>query len=431
VRLDDGESALSPHYDGRVERFDVAVIGAGPAGSVTAIHLARAGARVLLLDKARFPRDKPCGGGLTLRAVRQLPVDPTPVVEHEVDRMEFGLSWRRRFERRGRRGAFILMTQRRRLDHYLVEHAVTAGADFRDGVKVSDVTERGLRANGEPVAAEIVVGADGANGTSARALGLGGPITHGVAYEGNAGFDRRYRGLAVIELGTIPGGYGWIFPKGDHVNVGVGGWEDEGPRLRAHLAELCARHGIAERGLTAVRGHRLPLRRAGFVPARGRALLVGDAAGLVDPLTGDGMYEAFVSARLAAEAALEVLAGTADGVDAYTERLAGALGPLAGASWGAKLALDRFPRTVFALARAPLVWPVVELLVRGDISAPGEAKGLARPPLKAISALARFAGAARIKPAERSFKDPPPPLPPRPGAPLPSEALAQLRAGER
>ena len=90
----------------------------------------------------------------------------------------------------------------------------------------------------------------------------------------------------MIELGTIPGGYGWVFPKGDHVNVGVGGWESEGPRLRMHLDELCRRHGIESDGLESVRGHRLPLRRGGFVPARGRMLLVGDAAGLVDPLTG-------------------------------------------------------------------------------------------------------------------------------------------------
>jgi geranylgeranyl reductase family protein len=373
-----------------MERFDVAVIGAGPAGSVTAIHLARGGARVLLVDKASFPRDKPCGGGLTLRAVRQLPVDPGPVVEHEVDRMAFRLGWRSRFERQGRRGPFVLMTQRRLLDHFLAEQAATAGAEFRDGVKVSDVTERGLRVDG----AEVVVGADGANGSSARALGLGGPISHGVAYEGNAPFEDRFRGLAVIELGTIPGGYGWVFPKGDHVNVGVGGWEEEGPRLRAHLGELCRRHGIDGDSLQAVRGHRLPLRRAGFVPARGRGMLVGDAAGLVDPLTGDGMYEAFVSARLAADAALDVLAGRAETVEPYTDRLARALGPLARASWGAKIALDRFPRATFALARAPLVWPVVERLVRGDISAPSEARGLARPPLKAIAALARLAGSS-------------------------------------
>jgi len=381
----------------RVERYDVVVIGAGPAGSTTAIHLARAGAKVLLLDRARFPRDKPCGGGLTLRAVRRLPVDPAPVVEHQVDRMEFRLGWRSRFERRGRLGPFVLMTQRRRLDQYLAEQAVAAGAEFRDGVKAELLAGSGprpsLRCDGRQLSAEVVVGADGANGTTARAAGLGGPVTHGVAYEGNAAFDERYRGLAVIELGTIPGGYGWIFPKGDHVNVGVGGWESEGPRLRAHLAELCRRHGLDEAALESLRGHRLPLRRAGFVPARGRVLLVGDAAGLVDPLTGDGMYEAFVSAGLASEAALDVLAGRSQTVEAYGERLVAALGPLARASWGAKIALDRYPRTVFALARAPLVWPVVERLVRGDLSAPGEARGLARPPLKVISGLARLAGA--------------------------------------
>jgi geranylgeranyl reductase family protein len=378
-----------------VEPYDVAVIGAGPAGSVTAIHLARRGARVLLLDRATFPRDKPCGGGLTLRAVRQLPVDPAPVVEHEVDRMAFRLAWHTRFERRGKRGPFVLMTQRRRLDHYLAEQAAAAGAEFRDGVKVlvgSDPdTGLTLQIDGREIRPHIVIGADGANGTTARALGLGGPITHGVAFEGNAPFDEQYRNLAVIELGTIPGGYGWVFPKGDHVNVGVGGWESEGPRLREHLAELCRRHGVDADALESVRGHRLPLRRGGFVPAHGRALLVGDAAGLVDPLTGDGMYEAFVSARLAADAVLDVLAGRAETVEAYTARLTEALGSLAKASWGAKLALDRYPRTTFALARAPLVWPVVERLVRGDIKAPDEARGLSRPPLKAIAALARLA----------------------------------------
>src|SRR5262245_53259145 len=383
-----------------VERFDAAVIGAGPAGSVTAIHLARGGAKVLLIDKAAFPRDKPCGGGLTLRAVRQLPVDPAPVVEHEVDRMAFRVGWRSHFERRGRRGPFVLMTQRRRLDHYLVEQAVAAGVEFRDGVKVSVSTdpERGLsvQVDGSELQPELIVGADGANGTTARAVGLGGPVTHGVAFEGNAAFEERFRGLAVIELGTIPGGYGWVFPKGDHVNVGVGGWEAEGPRLRGHLAELCRRHGIDGEALESVRGHRLPLRRSGFVPARGRALLVGDAAGLVDPLTGDGMYEAFVSARLASAAVLDVLAGRAETVDAYNTRLRAALDPLAHASWGAKIALDRFPRATFTLARAPLVWPVVERLVRGDISAPSEARGLAGPPLKAIAALARVAARSPV-----------------------------------
>src|SRR5207248_2857957 len=119
----------------RMQRFDVAVVGAGPAGSMTAYRLARAGARVLLIDKARFPRDKPCGGGLTLRAVKELPFSVDPVVEDIVTRITCRLRYGRSFDREGRT-ALCLMTQRRRLDHFLVQRAQEAGAEFRDGVRV-------------------------------------------------------------------------------------------------------------------------------------------------------------------------------------------------------------------------------------------------------------------------------------------------------
>src|SRR5207248_9426825 len=155
-----------------VERFDAIVVGAGPAGSTAAIRLSRAGARVLLVDKARFPRDKPCGGGLTTRAVNELPVDPAPVVEHVVDRMAFRFRSGATFER-GSGRPLILMTQRRRLDHFLAEQAAAAGADFRDGVHVDRIDANGavrIRVDAQPVEASVVIGADGANGTTARSL---------------------------------------------------------------------------------------------------------------------------------------------------------------------------------------------------------------------------------------------------------------------
>jgi geranylgeranyl reductase family protein len=382
-----------------VTRFDAIVVGAGPAGSATAIRLARSGAGVLLVDRARFPRDKPCGGGLTMRAVRELPVSPEPVVEHRVDRMGLRMRYGTRFERHGR-GPLILMTQRLRLDHYLLEQAAAAGTEVREGVKVTgvEVDARGVTValDGERAVAETLIGADGVNGTVRHALGLGGDYVLAVALEGNVANDvvgpDRYRGLAEIELAIVPGGYGWVFPKGDHVNVGVGGWESEGPGLRSQLAELCRRHGIPSESVEHTRGYRLPLRRPGSVAARGRALLVGDAAGLVDPLTGDGMYEAFVSARLASEAVLDLLAGRSPSLDGYTGTLAAALGPLTSASWGAKTALDRYPRTTFALGRSRLAWRAMERLLMGEIAAPREARGLTRVPLRAIAALAHRAG---------------------------------------
>jgi geranylgeranyl reductase family protein len=375
-----------------MERCDVLVVGAGPAGSATAIHLARAGANVLLVDKARFPRDKPCGGGLTGRALRHIPCAVDPVVEHVVDRLVVRAGYTSKVARTSE-SRLIDMTQRRRLDLHIAEQAVAAGADFRDGVAVAGIEAdaHGVRArlDGSVVNSSFVVGADGANGVVAKAAGLGARIVRGVALEGNVpwgALERSpYAGTAWVELGVVPGGYGWVFPKGEHANLGVGGWLAEGPNLRAHLDRLAQAHGVDPSALESVRGHRLPMRELGAPAARGRVLLVGDAAGLVDPLSGDGMYEAFVSARLAADAIVSGLPET------YEAALSAALDRHAGASWKAKRAADRYPRACLWALRAPGVFGAVAGLLRGDLAHPSEARRIARPPLRVLSRLARHA----------------------------------------
>ena len=375
-------------------RYDAIVVGAGPAGATASYRLAAAGASVLLLDRARFPRDKPCGGGVTIRALRQLPFEIDPVVEDVVRGFELRIGHRRGFERRAAE-PLALMTQRSRLDLYLVEQAVAAGAEFRDGVRVTRASGCSVEADGTLLEGTVLLAADGANGVVARSLGLPVDCDRPVALEGSIPYGRvareRYTGRLVLEFGTVPGGYGWVFPKGDHVNVGVGGWASEGPRLRGHLARLCASHGMDPVELQGLRGHRLPLRRPGSALARGRVAVVGDAAGLVDPLSGDGMYEAFMSARLASEQALAIIAGDADGFEPYAERLEAELAPLVRASWGAKRALDRFPRLTFTVARAPFLWDVVVRLMRGELGSPGQAEGPARVPLRVLKRLAQAA----------------------------------------
>jgi geranylgeranyl reductase family protein len=373
-----------------VQRFDVLVVGAGPAGSATAIRLARAGARVLLADKARFPRDKPCGGGLTGRALRHAPCDVEPVVEHVVGRMVVRVAYRSKVAK-GSRQPLILMTQRRRLDLHLAEQAVLAGATFRDGIAVAalELREDGVAAQvgDDTVRVDFLVGADGANGVVAREAGLGDGIVRGVALEGNVSWEDLgrdpYEGTAWVELGVVPGGYGWVFPKGDHANLGVGGWMSEGPSLRTRLDRLAREHGANPASLEAVRGHRLPMRKPGAPAARGRVLLVGDAAGLVDPLSGDGIYEAFVSAQLAADA---ILAGRPE---EYEAALSKALDRHAAASWKAKRAADRHPRACLWALRAPGVFSAFAGLLSGELSHPSEARRLARPPLRVLSRLAR------------------------------------------
>ena len=166
-----------------------------------------------------------------------------------------------------------LMTQRRRLDHFLAETAAGAGrglprrrrasATSRSTAPAAAPSSRSTGASGS--ARSVLIGADGANGVTAKALGLGGDRTFGVALEGNAPMtperEAVHRGRATLEIDTVPGGYGWIFPKADHINVGVGGWASEGPRMRRFLDALCAMHDVRPEELTDVRGHRLPLRR--------------------------------------------------------------------------------------------------------------------------------------------------------------------------
>ena len=370
--------------------YDVAIVGGGPAGSTAAYRLARGGASVLLVDKATFPRDKPCGGGVTGRAARLLPFSIDPVVEDTVDRLECRLHYGPRFVRAAR-APLAYMTQRKRLDHLLLQQAAQAGAEVRDGVKVTDVRANALTVDGADVQARIVIGADGCNGTTARALDLGGEIVHGVALEANFPHDARFAHAMVLELGVVRGGYGWVFPKGDHINLGVGGDESEAPSLREQLRRLCDMHGIDPDAATDTRGYRLPLRRAGSRLARGTTAVIGDAAGLVDPFSGDGMYEAFLSAQLVADAALAVLAGRADGLEPYARAVERRITPLTTAGWGAKLAFDRFPRTTFALARIPATFRVLEKLLQGDLTDPGAARGLEKGTIRLIYTVAKHA----------------------------------------
>jgi geranylgeranyl reductase family protein len=332
------------------------VIGAGPAGSFAAFLLAEAGLSTLLLDRATFPRDKPCGGGVTARAASLLPFSLDPVVEQQVDHVELGFRYRGRFTRASSE-PLVLMTGRARLDAFLLGPAVAAGAVFREGGKVEELEPGAhgvrLRTREGSVWAGAVIGADGANGTTARQLGLAGARRHPAALEADVPRGlvegSPYRRRLLLELGTLPGGYAGVPqarpPERRRRRLEGGGGAAPAP---AAPAQRCARRrpGRAER----VRGYLLPLRAPGDPLARGRALLVGDAAGLVDPLTGEGIYAAFLSASLSARAVLDLTHGHSPGLEPYTETVVSTLGRPYAWSWGYRGALDRFPRAGVRLA---------------------------------------------------------------------------------
>ncbi len=345
------------------KHWDVIVVGAGPGGSTAAFDLASAGASVFLLDRARFPRDKPCGGGVLLSAARSLPFSLDPVTEQTIHafRVRYRRSWE--FEHRYDK-PLALMTQRARLDAYLAEQATLAGADFRDGIAVRGVigtkitTSHGDAREVETHTADVIIAADGANSVVRRALGLP-RLRAAVALEGNADRVQQHAGTrwtdAVgLELGTMPGGYSWVFPKDDHCNVGVGGFSAVGATLRDQLSAYASVESFDAATLSGLRGHHLPLRDPDSDLIVGRVAFVGDAAGLVDPLSGEGIGNAIRSGQLVAAATLELLSGRADELSAYQLAIESEIEP--------ELRVARQLQALFHLSP----WPYVQLLRRSE-----------------------------------------------------------------
>ena len=359
-------------------KYDVIVAGAGPAGSTAARHLARGGARVLVLDRARFPRDKPCGGGVTFRADLAGDLNLDAVTEREIYGVRISIKRGRRFARESDT-LLARMTQRSRLDEYLFEQAAAAGAEVRDGagVRTIEATRTGVRvlAGCDAYEALVLIGADGINGVTARSAGLHPSSETAVAFEANYPLDGaledewgRYIGL---DLAGIPGGYGWVFPKGDHLNVGVGGWKYVGPTLRSELAALCSYYGLDPSRLYGHRGYQLPLRRDGAPVVRGPVMLAGDAAGLVDPLSGEGIWAAFVSGRAAAAEATRYLAGEVSDLRGYQHALEAEVRDDIIGSRRLQGVFQRLPSaSILMLKYNTAFWRYLVQIIRGDLTYP-------------------------------------------------------------
>ncbi len=299
------------------ERFDLIVVGCGPAGASCAGRAAELGLSVVVLEMAGFPRSKPCGAGLTQAALGLLG-DDADLVTHDAAnrlRMEVGrttVTWTGE-------APLVRTTTRRELDALLARRAEEAGAVIEFGALARGVRQESdgvdVTAGARTVRGRFLVGADGPRSSVALAMGCARPRLRGEAYvrafPPSQSELARHTGTVTFDPTATLRGYGWVFPKRDHLNVGVYSQRPFGKWILDDLWSFIGSRGLRSWEKKGPYAAPIPADVRLRELARGRIMLVGDAAGLVDPISGEGIPHAIASGRMAAEAIASSLSGTA------------------------------------------------------------------------------------------------------------------------
>ncbi|MFZ5448390.1 MAG: NAD(P)/FAD-dependent oxidoreductase [Thermodesulfobacteriota bacterium] len=357
---------------------DVAIIGAGPAGATLAYKLLQGGLKPVLIDKAVFPRGKVCGGGLTFKALKLLPTDLNEVRENEICQVELSFGLRQSFTKSSPQ-PLLYTVERKRLDTALVDRVRRAGGEVIDGECLEQITT-GTRdaltivTSRRSLKTRVVVGADGARSTVARSVGLKPVDFFHLGLQGEVlqrliprkSFES---GRTIfLDMGSFPDGYAWGFPRGNLLVLGVMGLAHRGKQLKEYCAHLLAHLGLKQHTFP-LKAHLIPHRVTAKPIVKDRVLLVGDAAGLTDFWTGEGICFALASAHFAGRQILKFFQGDAEALNNYQVQVDREITPELQASYQFSRLFNYLGPLAFRfLGHYDYPWEVFCRIMRGDRS---------------------------------------------------------------
>jgi geranylgeranyl reductase family protein len=357
-----------------VPEWDVAVIGGGPAGLAAARAAAAAGARTVVLERAEHPRYKTCGGGLIGTSLSLAEQHITVPVRDTIGAITFTDRGRRAFTRRSSGRPVLKLVRRDDFDFAWYEAAAAAGAEVWQSSQVRAVEQDADAAtvtlsDGRVLTARTVIGAEGSAAISSRHVGvtfeqqdLGLEVELAATPEDQA----TWQGRVLLDWGAEPGSYGWVFPKGDELTVGVIMAKGRGAQTKDYLALFLAQLGLAGRRVVRDSGHLTRCRTPGAPLRKGRVLVAGDAAGLLEPWTREGISYALRSGTWAGEVAAR--AHDPAGLAEYDELVTRHLVPEMTAGRELLGVFARRRALVHAAMRTPLGWRAFESFCQGDLT---------------------------------------------------------------
>ena len=351
--------------------FDCIVIGAGPGGSAAAIALAQRHRRVLLLDRSAWPRDRPCGGGVAPAVAQYFDFDLSPAIHNTLTQLQLSWKFGDTVDVDVQTAQPLWSVDRRVFDDFLVQQAIAKGVTFKASCPATAAQRQGdqwtVTTPEGTFSAAYLVGADGPTGSSAQWLNLKPTTTHLGAMmvtQGNVG------PCAYFEFGALKNGFVWALPKGDQTWL-CAATVRGGSAKEAKLKQVLQGFAKHLKVTPMAEPQPMPVRLwDGDRPIHGdHGVLVGDAAGVADPFSGEGVRQAIFTGMEAAKAIDQALAGDTGAIAGYSQTIAQDLG--SDLAWAQRLMslFHRFPSLAYKIGtRRPSVKTYIGKMMCGDMS---------------------------------------------------------------